>query len=100
MNPNLYRVYKIVADSKIVGARVLSVEGEGAYDLAFFVDTERAPSQTSNNAAFLIAHDLYMQGVKFINSGDSLNRKLHQFKAHYPHQYVYFWSGKVKNVHN
>ena len=98
MNPDLYRVFKIVADSKIVGARVLSVEGAGAYDLAFFVDTERAPSQTSNNASFLIAHALYTQGVKFINSGDSLNRKLHQFKAHYPHQYVYFWSGKVKNV--
>jgi hypothetical protein len=93
----IYQVY-VLRDmlDNIVGARVLSVEDKAAFDLAFFVNVMKAPSQSAAAANFRIMQILQGSGVLTLNSGDCLNKDLHAFKSHYPHEYVYFYSGKAK----
>lgn len=71
-------------NNEIVGVRVISIENNIGYDLAFFVNFWNNHSQIANYFNIFILKILFDQGIILFNCGASLNKNLSQFKSHYP----------------
>jgi hypothetical protein len=67
------------------GVRVMYIEDDTAYDLAFFCNQWSAPSQLSNNVNFGLMDILRQEGLKYLNCGSNTASKgLKDYKHHYP----------------
>jgi hypothetical protein len=83
--PESYRVFAVFEGSRVQAIRVVGIAGDTAYDMAFFGRTWELPSQAMNYINISILKALHTAGIKHFNCGCFLNKRLHQFKAHYPH---------------
>ena len=94
-----YRIYAAHLDGKLVWVRIVSVQGDMAYDLANFGNKWDAPSQLSNYFNVWGLKDLYDQGIITFNCGPTFDKGLKGYKTHYPYyeitSYVY---PRVKEV--
>jgi hypothetical protein len=73
------------AQGEICVVRVVSIQKDGAYDLAFFGNTWDAPSQLMNYCDIYVLKELFDMGIRIFNCGAALNKHLRMFKSHYPH---------------
>jgi len=94
-----YRIYAAHFNDKLVWIRIVSVQGNTAYDLANFGNKWDAPSQLSNYLNIWGLKDLYEQGITTFNCGPTFDKGLKGYKTHYPYyeltSYVY---PRVKEV--
>jgi len=84
-DPVDYRTYGFYdRNRRLILVRVVSVQGDHAYDLANFGNTWDGPSQLTNYADVWVLKDLFDQGIKIFNCGAMLNKRLAMFKSHFP----------------
>ncbi len=76
---------------EVVACRVLYREGAWAFDLAQFA-SDQVPSNATEYFATATMRLLYEDGVRWINTGASLNSALSQYKSHWPHQVRTHWT--------
>lgn len=87
LNSKDYIVYGVFNDSKLVAVRVLYIDNNQAFDLAFFGRTWDQPSQLMEYSSTIMMGDLHFgRKIQTLNCGAQLNRKLHNFKSHWPHK--------------
>jgi len=79
-------------DGNLRACRVFYVEGEWAFDLAFFSRFWDSYSNMTEDFNFACMAALHMTGVRFLNSGASLHKNLSAFKSHYPCSDVISWA--------
>ena len=93
-----YKSYLVYYEHKPVFARVLFVQEEKAFDMAFFGDIVKLPSQFANYIDTYILKDLFDSGIKTVNCGFEFNKSLSNFKKHFPSETVKYWRySKLKN---
>ncbi len=83
-----YKIYTIYYQNALVGGRVIQIDSQRAYDLAFFTLFWKIPSQVVEYANAMVMNKLRAIGVKFFNCGAASSSKLEVFKTHYPHSKV------------
>lgn len=85
-------------EGRLVAVRVVYVEGEDAFDLANFGLYHRMPSHFSEYVATATMRNLLDRGIKTLNCGDTLNKRLSHFKEHWPSRPVMSWAyGRIKD---
>lgn len=92
-----YLSYGAFLGDTLVSVRVLYIQFEWAFDLAFFTDYE-IKSQLTNFVDVLILQDLKNIGIKFLNRGVELNKGLKQYKTQFPYFDVNFYEKKCEKT--
>ena len=82
----IYLSFVLKIKDEIQAVRVVNIQDEQAFDLAFFSNTWSAPSQLSNYFDIYVLSVLFREkNIKIFNCGASLNKDLKTFKTHYPY---------------
>jgi hypothetical protein len=95
--PISYIGYGFLINHSLGAVRVLSQQGEYAFDLAFFGRTWELPSNSMEHFETISLSMMNDLGIKFVNCGAQLDKNLRAFKSHLPSfEKISFMYGKAK----
>ena len=83
-SPARYRVYLAWLDGQVIACRVVYIERDAAYCLAFFCRFWDCPSGFVEDISVATMADLLASGCRTLNCGASLHKHLATFKQHWP----------------
>lgn len=90
--PDIYACFIVKRCSTPVAVRVVGLQAPYAYDMAFFGNFWDLPSQSMNYINIWLLQLLHQSDIHIFNCGCFLNKYLHQYKAHYPHDELVSYS--------
>ena len=96
--PVNYAAWGFYYKNKLALVRIVSIQGDYAYDLANFGNTWDGPSQLTNYADIWVLRELYtINKIRVFNCGAILNKNLKMFKSHYPnYPIISYGYGKIE----
>lgn len=83
-SPARHRIYLAWLQGRIIACRVVYIDNDAAYDLAYFSSYWDCPSNFVEDVSVATMADLLAAGCRTLNCGASLNKHLAAFKQHWP----------------